>query len=88
MHSTEEANAQLYRSQAQAAYGQAQADALDAGQPWNTNMHDWCLANGWDVDRMNADAVKYGCGIGFILCHRLFFSVLINLSMCYSSDSS
>lgn len=62
MHSTEEANAQLYRSQAQAAYGQAQADALDAGQPWNTNMHDWCLANGWDVDRMNADAVKYGWG--------------------------
>lgn len=62
MHSTEKANAQLYRSQAQAAYGQAQADALDAGQPWNTNMHDWCLANGWDVDRMNADAVKYGWG--------------------------
>ena len=62
MHSTEKANAQLYRSQAQTAYGQAQADALDAGQPWNTNMHDWCLANGWDVDRMNADAVKYGWG--------------------------
>lgn len=62
MHSTEEANAQLYRSQAQAAYGQAQANALDAGQPWNTNMHDWCLANGWDVDRMNADAIKYGWG--------------------------
>lgn len=62
MHSTEKANAQLYRSQAQAAYGQAQADALDAGQPWNTNIHDWCLANGWDVDRMNADAVKYGWG--------------------------
>lgn len=62
MHTDEEANAQLYRSQAQAAYGQAQTDALDAGQPWNTNMHDWCLANGWDVDRMNADAVKYGWG--------------------------
>ncbi|MBC5685340.1 hypothetical protein H8R94_01700 [Roseburia sp. NSJ-9] len=62
MHTDEEANAQLYRSQAQAAYGQAQADALDAGQPWNTNMHDWCLANGWDVDRMNADAIKYGWG--------------------------
>lgn len=62
MHTDEEANAQLYRSQAQAAYGQAQANALDAGQPWNTNMHDWCLANGWDVDRMNADAIKYGWG--------------------------
>lgn len=62
MHTDEEADAQLYRSQAQAAYGQAQANALDAGQPWNTNMHDWCLANGWDVDRMNADAIKYGWG--------------------------
>lgn len=51
-----------YHTEVQRAYTAARNAALDSGQPWNWSMRDWCAANGYDVEKYNADARKYGWG--------------------------